>query len=136
MLVGNKCDLKHLRAVQTDVAKAYAEQHSLKFIETSALDSTNVDSVIQILLTGVSTIYVGRNGIYLRCCFRSGILAEQISISSLLLTRASRPALTLAHRSELRAPLRALLWRMEAVVLVVATVLRTNRKTRRILPTE
>nr|CAD7590027.1 unnamed protein product [Timema genevievae] len=44
MLVGNKSDLRHLRAVPTDEAKAFAERNGLSFIETSALDSTNVET--------------------------------------------------------------------------------------------
>ena len=40
MLVGNKCDLKHLQAVLTDDAKSFAEQNNLAFIETSAMDAT------------------------------------------------------------------------------------------------
>lgn len=43
MLVGNKSDLRHLRAVSTEEAKSFAEKNSLSFIETSALDSTNVE---------------------------------------------------------------------------------------------
>ena len=43
MLVGNKCDLRHLRAVPVDEAKQYASKSSLSFIEASALDSTNVE---------------------------------------------------------------------------------------------
>src|SRR5438045_7815439 len=43
MLVGNKSDLRHLRAVPTDEAAAYAERNQLSFIETSALDSTHVE---------------------------------------------------------------------------------------------
>ncbi|KAF9989640.1 hypothetical protein BGZ65_001116 [Modicella reniformis] len=42
MLVGNKSDLKHLRAVGTEDAKAFSQKHSLLFLETSALDGTNV----------------------------------------------------------------------------------------------
>ena len=52
MLVGNKSDLRHLRAVPTDEAKAFAEKNSLSFIETSALDSTNVEQAFQNILTG------------------------------------------------------------------------------------
>ncbi len=52
MLVGNKSDLRHLRAVPTDDAKSYAEQRNLSFIETSALDSTNVEQAFQTILTG------------------------------------------------------------------------------------
>ena len=52
MLVGNKSDLRHVRAVPTEDAKNYAEQRNLSFIETSALDSTNVESAFQNILTG------------------------------------------------------------------------------------
>lgn len=52
MLVGNKSDLRHLRAVPTDEAKAFAEKNGLSFIETSALDSTNVETAFQNILTG------------------------------------------------------------------------------------
>ncbi|VDN09322.1 unnamed protein product [Dibothriocephalus latus] len=50
MLVGNKCDLRHLRTVPTNEAKAFAESHNLNFIETSALDSTNVEDTYTTLL--------------------------------------------------------------------------------------
>ena len=43
MLVGNKTDLKKLREVKKEDAATFAEQKQLAFIETSALDSTNVD---------------------------------------------------------------------------------------------
>ena len=52
MLVGNKSDLRHLRAVPTDEAKAFAEKNNLSFIETSALDSTNVETAFHNILTG------------------------------------------------------------------------------------
>ena len=52
MLVGNKPDLRHLRAVPTDESKAFAEKNSLSFIETSALDSTNVETAFHNILTG------------------------------------------------------------------------------------
>src|SRR5271169_1692042 len=63
MLVGNKSDLRHLRAVPTEEAKAFAgtppsptlfpvlcfsnsrvlAENGLSFIETSALDASNVE---------------------------------------------------------------------------------------------
>uniref|UniRef100_A0A8C4IE73 RAB11A, member RAS onco family n=1 Tax=Dicentrarchus labrax TaxID=13489 RepID=A0A8C4IE73_DICLA len=52
MLVGNKSDLRHLRAVPTDEARAFAEKNGLSFLETSALDSTNVETAFQTILTG------------------------------------------------------------------------------------
>jgi small GTP-binding protein len=53
MLVGNKADLRHLREVPTEPAKEYAEKNSLSFIETSALDATNVELAFQNILTGL-----------------------------------------------------------------------------------
>ena len=44
LLVGNKSDLHCLRAVPTEEAKLFAEENKFAFIETSALDSTNVDA--------------------------------------------------------------------------------------------
>ena len=53
MLVGNKTDLNHLRAVEVDEAKQFSEKNSLAFIETSALDSTNVVEAFQEILTEI-----------------------------------------------------------------------------------
>lgn len=52
MLVGNKSDLKHLRAVPTEEAKTFASENNLSFIETSALDASNVELAFQNILTG------------------------------------------------------------------------------------
>ncbi|KAE8542422.1 hypothetical protein D1P53_001200 [Cryptococcus gattii VGV] len=56
MLVGNKSDLKHLRAVSTDEAKQFATENGLSFIETSALDASNVESAFQNILTDIYRI--------------------------------------------------------------------------------
>ena len=61
MLVGNKSDLRHLRAVPTDEAKSFAESNQLSFIETSALDSTNVETAFHNILTGRQEISVSRD---------------------------------------------------------------------------
>eukprot|EP00002_Diphylleia_rotans_P040155 TRINITY_DN946_c0_g1_i2.p1 TRINITY_DN946_c0_g1~~TRINITY_DN946_c0_g1_i2.p1 ORF type:complete len:217 (+),score=56.92 TRINITY_DN946_c0_g1_i2:61-711(+) len=53
MLVGNKSDLNHLRAVPTDEARGYSEKQNLFFIETSALDSTNVEQAFHTILTEI-----------------------------------------------------------------------------------
>jgi len=50
MLVGNKKDLRHLRQVTTDEAKAFCEQHKLFFIETSALSDNNVTKAFETIL--------------------------------------------------------------------------------------
>lgn len=79
MLVGNKSDLKHLRAVPTEEAKAFsgmrkyssshpivtelfssAAENDLSFIETSALDASNVESAFQTILAGGSYTYIRR----------------------------------------------------------------------------
>lgn len=54
MLVGNKSDLRHLRAVPTEEAKQFASENNLSFIETSALDASNVELAFQNILTGWS----------------------------------------------------------------------------------
>lgn len=43
MLIGNKSDLKHLRAVKYEEALRFAEMQGISFIETSAYNSQNVD---------------------------------------------------------------------------------------------
>ncbi|CAI5706390.1 hypothetical protein KXD40_006387 [Peronospora effusa] len=53
MLVGNKSDLRHLRAVSTEEAMAFAEKNNLAFIETSALEATGVDAAFQRILTEI-----------------------------------------------------------------------------------
>ncbi|CAH7672225.1 GTP-binding protein ypt3 [Phakopsora pachyrhizi] len=56
MLVGNKSDLRHLRAVPTEEAKAFASENNLSFIETSAMDASNVESAFQNILTDIYRI--------------------------------------------------------------------------------
>ncbi|KAM0054588.1 putative small GTP-binding protein [Helianthus debilis subsp. tardiflorus] len=58
MLAGNKADLAHLRAVQTDEAKAFAEREHMFFMETSALEAINVEKAFTQLL---SRIYQGKS---------------------------------------------------------------------------
>ncbi|KAF8949207.1 hypothetical protein BGZ47_008986 [Haplosporangium gracile] len=53
MMVGNKSDLRHLRSIHTEEAKGFAEENGLMFIETSALDATNVDIAFTNLLTEI-----------------------------------------------------------------------------------
>ncbi|EYU40652.1 hypothetical protein ABFS82_14G057300 [Erythranthe guttata] len=50
MLVGNKSDLEHIRQVSVEEAKTLAEEEGLFFIETSALDSTNVNKSFEIVI--------------------------------------------------------------------------------------
>ncbi|KAL0321311.1 UNVERIFIED_CONTAM: Ras-related protein RABA1d [Sesamum radiatum] len=53
MLIGNKSDLRHLVAVSTEDGKSFAERESLYFMETSALESINVDSAFSEVLTQI-----------------------------------------------------------------------------------
>ncbi|KAL8116330.1 ras-related protein RABA2a [Apium graveolens] len=56
MLIGNKTDLKHLRAVATEDAQGFAEKEGLSFIETSALEATNVEKAFQTILAEIYRI--------------------------------------------------------------------------------
>ncbi|XP_022762716.1 ras-related protein RABA2a-like [Durio zibethinus] len=56
MLIGNKTDLKHLRAVATEDGQSYAEKEGLSFIETSALEATNVEKAFQTILSEIYRI--------------------------------------------------------------------------------
>ncbi|KAG5561791.1 hypothetical protein RHGRI_004737 [Rhododendron griersonianum] len=53
MLVGNKADLRHLRAVSTEDARAFSERENNYFMETSALEALNVDSAFTEVLTQI-----------------------------------------------------------------------------------
>ncbi|KAL2116641.1 hypothetical protein VTJ04DRAFT_8809 [Mycothermus thermophilus] len=56
MLVGNKTDQRHLRAVPTEDATKFASENGLSFIETSALEATNVDLAFQNILSSIYEI--------------------------------------------------------------------------------
>ena len=62
MLVGNKSDLRHLRAVKTEEATLFAEKYSLAFLETSALDASNVELAFQRVVSGIVFFGVGWGG--------------------------------------------------------------------------
>ena len=63
-LIGNKCDLKSIRAVKTEDAAEFAQQNGntsnsfldMFFLETSALDSTNVELAFQKIAEGIFSI--------------------------------------------------------------------------------
>jgi Ras-related protein Rab-11A len=57
-LIGNKCDLEHLRAVKKDVADRFARDNGLSFLETSALEKTNVDKAFEWLVKSVYDVVV------------------------------------------------------------------------------
>lgn len=53
MLVGNKCDLESIRNVTVNEGKSLAEEEGLFFMETSALDSTNVKKAFEIVIRDI-----------------------------------------------------------------------------------
>ncbi|XP_010482045.1 PREDICTED: ras-related protein RABA4c-like [Camelina sativa] len=61
MLIGNKTDLGSLRAVTTEDAKEFAQRENLFFMETSALDSNNVEPSFLTVLTEIYRIVSKKN---------------------------------------------------------------------------
>ncbi|CAH8311533.1 unnamed protein product [Eruca vesicaria subsp. sativa] len=62
MLVGNKADLRHLRAIPTEEVKAFAERENTFFIETSALEALNVENAFTEVLTQIYRV-VSKNAL-------------------------------------------------------------------------
>ncbi|PPS19874.1 hypothetical protein GOBAR_AA00693 [Gossypium barbadense] len=50
MVVGNKCDLENIRDVSVEEGKSLAEEEDLFFMETSALESTNVQTAFEVVI--------------------------------------------------------------------------------------
>lgn len=61
ILIGNKCDLESQRAVPTEDAKEFAQKEGLFFLETSALEATNVESAFTTVLTEIFNIVNKKN---------------------------------------------------------------------------
>lgn len=49
MLIGNKCDLVNERQVSTEEGKKEAEMNGMAFMETSALDGTNITEAFELM---------------------------------------------------------------------------------------
>ena len=75
-MVGNKSDLRPLRAISTEEAKSFAEENQFSFIETSALDSFNVDEAFQNISTEI----------YKNTCQKQLLEAEQVKRMNIELT--------------------------------------------------
>jgi small GTP-binding protein len=45
ILVGNKCDLVSSREIPYAIGQAFADRHNMKFVETSAKESENVEKI-------------------------------------------------------------------------------------------
>lgn len=52
-LIGNKCDLEHMRSVSKNEALEFAKKHNLSFLETSAADKTNIDKIFDLMLNKI-----------------------------------------------------------------------------------
>jgi Ras-related protein Rab-11A len=52
LMLGNKSDLKHLKAVENEKAIEKAETLGIAYMETSALEATNVTEAFKKLITG------------------------------------------------------------------------------------
>ena len=61
ILIGNKTDLEDQRAVPTEDAKEFAEKEGLFFLETSALEATNVENAFSTVLTEIFNIVNKKN---------------------------------------------------------------------------
>jgi GTPase SAR1 family protein len=53
LLVGNKSDLEDRREVDFEEAQLFANNHGMSFIETSALDSSNVEQAFIQVITQI-----------------------------------------------------------------------------------
>ena len=63
MLVGNKSDLRHKRAVETEDALRFATEQELAFIETSAMDGTGVEEGFRRILLEIFKLRKSRRSL-------------------------------------------------------------------------
>ncbi|KAL9332714.1 hypothetical protein ACSQ67_002324 [Phaseolus vulgaris] len=61
ILIGNKSDLENQRQVPTEDAKEFAEKEGLFFLETSAMEATNVETAFMTVLTEIFNIVNKKN---------------------------------------------------------------------------
>jgi len=58
MIVGNKSDLVNLREIRTEEGVSFAESKNAAYIETSALDSSNIEAAFKHISTVVYNIFL------------------------------------------------------------------------------
>ncbi|KAH7099125.1 ras-domain-containing protein [Auriculariales sp. MPI-PUGE-AT-0066] len=58
LLIGNKSDLGHIRAVSTEEGAAFAAANGMSFLETSALDTSNVAAAFNSVIQDVFEVIV------------------------------------------------------------------------------
>ncbi len=51
LILGNKCDITEGREIPYHIGEMFAQKHNMKFIETSAKESANVEQIFQELST-------------------------------------------------------------------------------------
>jgi hypothetical protein len=56
MLVGNKIDLEVRREVPTEEAHEYATNNGLLFIETSALNGSHIDNMMEMMVHNINGV--------------------------------------------------------------------------------
>ena len=61
-LIGNKCDLEHLRVVKKEAADRFARENGLSFLETSASERTNVDKAFEWLVKSMHEMAMSTAG--------------------------------------------------------------------------
>jgi hypothetical protein len=57
-MVGNKTDMRHLRAVTVEEGKRFAEEKGIFFIESSAVESVNVDRAFVRLIEEITNTVI------------------------------------------------------------------------------
>lgn len=71
MLIGNKCDLEHRRAVSTKEGELFAQENGLIFLETSAKTAANVEAAF--IKTAESIYEKIKEGLYDPCREGNGV---------------------------------------------------------------
>jgi len=91
IMVGNKCDLEHLRKVTTEEGQELAKEYSAIFFETSAKTGKNVEEVFlaairQVLQKGITKVKRPKKKLDAKKPHRYGKRVDDDSICSLLWT--------------------------------------------------
>ncbi|KAK9138574.1 hypothetical protein Sjap_009168 [Stephania japonica] len=63
ILVGNKCDLENIRDISVEEGKSLAEEEGMFFMETSALNSTNVRTAFEMVIKDIYS-NISRKALY------------------------------------------------------------------------
>ncbi|CAH9129375.1 unnamed protein product [Cuscuta epithymum] len=90
ILVGNKCDLEGIREVSMEQGKALAEEEGLFFIETSALDSTNVIAAFDIVTREIYNHHVSsRTNLFCSNSYKPQLSANRVSLAGIALSNGT-----------------------------------------------